>query len=380
MKIGIITLPLHTNYGGILQAYALQTVLQRMGHDVRIIDHDSMKMRKLSLWKMPLAYSKRIIKNIIGRPTPIFLEQKLNRETPVIRQHTNKFIEKYIRRFIIEDFNQIKESDFDAFVVGSDQVWRPKYFEQSFKSNISNAFLGFAKDWDIIRLSYAASFGVDTWEYNSRQTENCKELLKLFKGVSVREDSAVELCRNYYGIDAVHVLDPTMLLTKEDYMLLISSIDLPPSEGEIMTYILDKTESKLSVVEEISLKTRYKPFSVLAESKDVIKDVRFRIQPPVEKWLKGFYDAKIVVTDSFHACVFSIIFHKPFIAILNEQRGASRFHSLLKMFNLEDRILVPNVMNTFEKIEEPLPSSVYDKLGELRKYSLSFLDFINALK
>lgn len=377
MKIGIITLPLHTNYGGILQAYALQTVLQRMGHDVQIIDRDSMKMRKLSLWKMPLAYSKRIVKNLIGRPTPIFLEQKLNLETPVIRQHTNKFIEKYIRRFIIEDFNQIKDAEFDAFVVGSDQVWRPRYFEPMFGADISDAYLGFAKGRDVIRLSYAASFGVDTWEYNSRQTENCKELLKLFKGVSVREDSAVELCRKYYGIDAVHVLDPTMLLSLEDYISLIDVARPSQSDGELLTYILDVTEEKSKFIKDVSAKTGYKPFSVIAQSTDFNTEVSMRIQPPLESWLKGFMDAKIVITDSFHACVFSILFRKPFLAIVNEGRGASRFRSLLGLFGLEDRIVDINKPISKEIIEIPVPVSVYKTLDALRDKSFDFLNKIN---
>lgn len=374
MKIGIITLPLHTNYGGILQAYALQTVLQRMGHDVRIIDHDSMKMRKLSLWKMPLAYSKRIVKNLIGLPTPIFLEQRLNQEIPVIRQHTNRFIEKYIRRFVIEDFNQIKKADFDAFVVGSDQVWRPRYFEPMFMTDITDAYLGFAKDWDVIRLSYAASFGVDIWEYNSRQTKNCKELLKLFKGVSVREDSAVELCRKYYGLDAVHVLDPTMLLSREDYVSLIDAARPPQSDGELMTYILDVTEDKSRFIKDVSIETGYKPFSVIAKSKDFNAEVSNRIQPPLESWLKGFMDAKIVITDSFHACVFSILFRKPFLAIVNEGRGASRFRSLLGLFGLEDRIVDIHKSIKKEKIETPVPASVYETLDGLREKSVDFLN------
>lgn len=377
MKIGIITLSLHTNYGGILQAYALQTILQRMGHDVRIIDHDSMKMRKLSLWKMPLAYSKRIVKNLIGRPTPIFLEQKLNRETPVIRQHTNKFIEKYIRRFLIEDFNQIKEAEFDAFVVGSDQVWRPRYFEPMFGTDISDAYLKFAKDWEVIRLSYAASFGVDSWEYDSRQTENCKKLVELFKGVSVREDSAVELCRKYYGIDAVHVLDPTMLLSQEDYISLIDAAKPPQSDGELMTYILDVTEEKSRFIKDISDKTDYKPFSVIARSNDFRTDVSERIQPPLESWLKGFMDAKIVITDSFHACVFSILFRKPFLVIVNEGRGASRFRSLLGLFGLEDRIVDIHKPISKEIIETPVPASVYETLDALREKSFDFLNKIN---
>lgn len=378
MKIGIVTLPLHTNYGGILQAYALQTVLQKMGHKVWVIDYDNRKSCWPPLSRMPGVYIKRIIKNLIGRPTPIFLEQKINRDSPVIRQHTNKFINKYIQRFIIEDFNQIKETDFDAFVVGSDQVWRPRYFESMFKTDITDAYLGFAEHWDVIRLSYAASFGVDEWEYDLNQTRICKKLLKLFKGVSVREESAIKLCNNQYDIEAVHVLDPTMLLSCEDYVCLIDTNQHPMSDGEIMTYILDPTENKLNIVKDIVRQTGYRTFSVIAKSKDIAADVSNLIQPPLEDWLSGFMNAKIVITDSFHACVFSILFKKPFLAIINEDRGASRFYSLLKMFNLEDRIVDRFNSSNEMDIESPIPETVYSILAELKDKSINFLNIING--
>ena len=150
MRIGIITLPLHTNYGGILQAYALQTVLERMGHDVRLIEERRGALR-LPLWKAPLTYGKRIAKNALGHPCPVFYEQKYNREQPVVRQYTDAFINKYIRREEVDSFADIEEHGFDAIVVGSDQVWRPKYLGR----NLSRTYLDFTKGWNIRRVAYA---------------------------------------------------------------------------------------------------------------------------------------------------------------------------------------------------------------------------------
>ena len=113
MKIGILTLPLHTNYGGILQAYALQTVLERMGHDVCLIEKKRQPLR-LPLWKAPLSYGKRIVKNLTGHPYPIFFERKVNREEPLVRQNTDKFVNKYIKRRFVDDFSEIGKDDFDA--------------------------------------------------------------------------------------------------------------------------------------------------------------------------------------------------------------------------------------------------------------------------
>lgn len=346
MKIGILTLPLHTNYGGILQAYALQTVLERMGHEVHVIEE---KRRPLSIpiQNMPFCYGKRIVKNIIGRKFPIFYEQKYNREQPIIRQNTDKFIKKYIHIAEYDDFSDIKELEYDAIVVGSDQVWRPKYFGLN---QIENAYLKFAEGWNIKRIAYAASFGTDEWEYNSKQTSECGRLLRMFDAVSVREDSGVDLCKRYFGVEAQHVLDPTMLLNREDYIKLFEAADTPKSKGNLLCYILDETEEKKALIKRIADEKGLIPFNVKSQSDDINSPVSERIQPSLEQWLRGFYDAEFVVTDSFHACVFSILFNKPFIVYGNVDRGLSRFKSLLTMFGLEDRIIT-NVIDEVNSSE-----------------------------
>lgn len=148
MKIGILTLPLHINYGGILQAYALQTVLERMGHEVHVIEKKKKPLR-LPTYKIPLCYGKRIAMNLLGHKTPVFYERKYNRERPVVRQNTDKFIHKYVHLVQYDDFSDIKESEYDVIVVGSDQVWRPKYFGNDI---IEQAYLKFAENWNIKRI------------------------------------------------------------------------------------------------------------------------------------------------------------------------------------------------------------------------------------
>ena len=336
MKIGILTLPLHTNYGGILQAYALQTILERMGHEVVVLSHR--RKYSLSIWRQPLSYSKRIIKKyILGRKdTRIFAEQHQQKEYAILSQHTQKFIDTYIHTYNVESFKNLKSADFDAIIVGSDQVWRPKYFTYLFNASIENAFLSFAQEWNIKRVSYAASFGTEDWEYIAEDTSLCGDLLKLFNVVTVREESAIRLCQERLGVEASHVLDPTMLLSKEDYIKLFDVSNTPKNSGNLLTYILDNTPEKTDIINKISKEKGLTPFRVNSKAKGPNISVEERIQPPVEAWLRGFYDAEFVVTDSFHACVFSIIFGKPFVVIGNKDRGMARFESLLKMFELED--------------------------------------------
>lgn len=362
MRIGILTLPLHTNYGGILQAYALQTVLDRMGHEVVVVD--APKLSYLPIWKWPFSYPKRIISYILRKSNIIFYERYYNQTYPIISQHTQKFIDEYINRIEVQNFNDLKEEDFDAIIVGSDQIWRPKYYKK-----IENAFLDFAKMWKIKRIAYAASFGTDEWEYNAKQTKTCKKLIKLFDAVSVREDSGVILCKKNLEVDAVHVLDPTLLLNTNDYIRLFKEKNIPQSQGDLLCYILDETQEKTNFINKVANEKNLKPFRVNAKVEDYGAPLNERIQPPLEQWLRGFYDAELVITDSFHACVFSIIFNKPFLVLGNKKRGVARIKSLLKLFALEDSLIV--------SYEEYLPNNLncnlQSNLEELRIKSYDYL-------
>lgn len=368
MKIGIITLPTRTNYGGILQAYALSLVLRRMGHDVQHI-YTPVKWR-INYIKYPYIIFKRIIKNILRKQhNKIFLEFYLNKTYPRVSKYTQKFIDINIPYIEIKSFTDIKEKDFDTFIVGSDQVWRPLYFH-----NIEQAFLKFAKNWNVKRIAYAVSFGTDKWEYTHAQTKECKRLINLFDIVSVREASAIKLCNEQFETVAQHVLDPTLLLTAEDYISLFRTTNVPKSKGTLLNYILDETKEKETIINNIAKQKKLIPFRVNSKIENLQAPISERIQPPVEQWLRGFYDAEFVITDSFHACVFSIIFNKPFIVIGNNERGMARFHSLLSMFKLEKCLLLPTNKATINDISIDW-NFVNKKRDEMIRKSLNILTF-----
>lgn len=330
MRIGILTLPLHANYGGILQAYALQTVLERMGHEVKIINMSN--RLSLPVWKWPYSYPKRFFrKYILNMQEKIFVEQYYNHVYSILNQNTQSFIEEYIHCLNVRRLQSLKEIDFDAIVVGSDQIWRPKYFPQ-----IADAYLEFAERWNIKRIAYAVSFGTDEWEYTLKQTKRCSELSQKFDLVTVREDSGIKLCRKYYGIDAIHVLDPTMLLEPDDYVSLVKKANIIQSKGTLLYYILDETDEKRNLATKLAEKKGLTIFDIQNKAEDENLPLKDRIHLPVEQWIRGFMDAEFVITDSFHACVFSILFNKPFIAVNNCDRGQARIKSLLTMFGLQE--------------------------------------------
>lgn len=372
MRIGILTLPLHTNYGGILQVYALQTVLERMGHEV-IVFATPNKAYLPPFWKLPLSITKRVLLKGLGKVDRIFIEHHLNKTLPVIAKYIQPFIDNHIHRKVIRKFTDLKSQDFDAIVVGSDQVWRSIYFiPMWFGQPIENAYLFFTKGWKIKRISYAASFGTDKWEYNKEQTLHSKEALQMFDAVSVREESGVKLCKQYFEVDALHVLDPTMLLDANDYIELFKQKQTPKSKGNLLNYVLDETDEIENLIKKVASVKKMIPFAVNNPYEgDETQPLNQRIKPSVETWLRGFYDADFVITDSFHACVFSIIFKKQFIVVGNRKRGMARFESLLKMFGLEERLVDEKVdINTLQSIDY---DKVYNHYGKLKEKSLHFV-------
>lgn len=374
MRIGILTLPLHTNYGGILQAYALQTVLERMGHEVVVFDTPN-KIPLPPLKDIPKCFLKRIVKKLLGRNQKIFYEYYQNKKViPVVSQNTQKFINSYIHRKEIRNFKELDGDSYDAIVVGSDQVWRPLYFVPGWRwQEIENAFLSFASKWNIKRLSYAASFGTEDWEYTDQQTQRCKALLQVFDAISVRETNGVTLCKKYFDMDSVHVLDPTMLLNEADYSIFFQKSNTPKSNGTLLNYILDETEKNRVLIMDVANQKCLRAFSVTnPHENDETKPLNERIKPSVEMWLRGFYDAEFVITDSFHACVFSILFKKQFVVVGNKERGLSRIESLLLCFGIENRI----VEDSAQVMRLPLIDydTVYVKLEKYRKKSFDFLN------
>ena len=221
-------------------------------------------------------------------------------------------------------------------------------------------------------MAYAASFGTDEWEYTPEQTEMCARLLKAFDAVSVREKSGVGLCREHFGVAAKHVLDPTMLLTADDYTKLFEAAGTPKSKGTLLCYVLDETPEKTALINKIAAERHLIPFRVNSKVENIMAPLPERIQPPVEQWLRGFYDAEFVVTDSFHACVFSIIFNKQFIVYGNAARGMSRFISLLEIFGLNNRLLKD--LSKFKSVDDINWHEVNSTLDAKRK---EVNDFIN---
>ena len=365
MKIAILTLPLHTNYGGILQAYALQTVLERMGHEVVHLQSKVEYPRLHNPAVMPLVWVKRLYRKYFQGDSalPVF-----NHPYKSVRENTDRFISNNLNcRFLApEEWNEGLAREYDAFVVGSDQVWRPNY-----TSDVTRFFTAFLGHSDICRIAYAASFGVDVNEFSDEQLACGREYLKLFSAISVREESGIRLCKELFDVQACQVLDPTMLLRREDYQRFTSTA--PQSPGNLMVYVLDRTEEKDAFISGFAEKRGLVPFYANSKTEipwNVDIPIGERKQPPLENWLRGFADAEFVLTDSFHACVFSILFHKPFGVFVNLERGLSRIESLLRPLGLMDRCITDAPVDLDRSIDWKLIDNV---LMQKAESSMEFL-------
>lgn len=362
MKIGIVTLPLHINFGGFLQNYALQQVLMSLGHEPITLNQRPRKKKIVELFNGVVKPNiKTLALSVIGKKGQRKYEHFARKSLrPILWEESTRFY----NRFIIhtpplnpqKDFNTVcGEYSLDAVITGSDQVWRPRYVE-----NLRVNYLGFVPK-GVKKLAYAASFGTDKWEYEDRDAEKCKELIKDFTLLTVREESAVGLCKEHFSVTSYQTLDPTLLLEKEDYEKLYELEKEPKSPGSLFCYVLDTTPKKKKLIAKIATEIKQTPFYVnIGEStnhyskKYILSHIEQFKNPSVTKWLRSFADAEMVIADSFHAVAFSIIFNKPFWVIGNKERGLSRFTSILKMFHLENRLLDEDVQLGTHNWKEPI--------------------------
>lgn len=369
-------MPQRSNYGGLLQAYALQTVLSRLGNEVEILQREYPYNA--------LSFKEKV--NLLIRPCVCKIRRErypllTSKEKQIISRNTDVFVQKYFKRSpMFYDTQSLKKycesSGIDGYVVGSDQVWRPRYCP-----SVSDYFLGFTRGRHVKRIAYATSFGVDSWEYSEEDTSMCQQLVKDFDAVGVREDSAVMLCKDNLKVDVQHVLDPTMLLTSEDYVAIATEDRSTPSYGKLFYYLLDSNEEKTRVVNAISKALDIKSYGCMPEKAyrgEVLKNRDRYTFPSPAQWIRSFMDAEVVVTDSFHGTVFSILFNKPFWVLGNVRRGNTRMESLLRMFELENRMIASEDINQTDWSEPIDWNKTNCMLSDWRSRSMQFLT--NALK
>ncbi|MBP3749799.1 MAG: polysaccharide pyruvyl transferase family protein [Ruminobacter sp.] len=324
VKVGLLSFHFANDYGSVLITYALQNIVKKLGFVPEII-------------------------NFIGKEVPV-------------KPNFVSFRDNFLKLSpLAEDYDSLCKLQryYQKIIVGSNQVWR--FFDQNVY------MLKFASGIKSL-ISYAASFGKVS--YSATDTESAKHLLSRFSSISVREQTGVNICQNQFGLPALRVLDPTLLLDADDYQSIIDFYAPQNINQEYIGYSLSKKNKE----QNSDILSNNQNFGNKFLIKDITRSLGNDKDSNVGEWLNCIKNSKCVITDSYHAIIFSIIFKRNFICLLPSENKSGPVFSLLSLFNLTDRIVKtlndvkPNLLNNAIHYDE-----LYKKLNIEKKRSLNYL-------
>ncbi len=346
MRIGTITFHWGTNYGAVLQAYALQQYLKRSGHDTEIIDYRPLKVRQYEfLWTIVRRDFKRV--------------SKLRKFNSFRRNHL-----KLSSRIFRKNSDLVKHChNYDAYITGSDQVWNVAFTQRAEGKVTLSYYLNFVKD-SKKRISYATSFGTDKLPQDV--IECAKPELNKFHAISVREKTGKQIVERM-GFDATITLDPTLLIEHDSYDSLISSYK-PKKVYQLFSYILHDNQALAHKVKDFVFD---KYFDCNTQAKYENQSIS------ITDWLYNLKHSEVVVTNSFHGTIFALIFHKNFMVIpVGGSAMNDRITTLLDSVGLSDAILsefdIANIERLYNKTIDW--NEIDKKLADYRKHSIDFLE------
>ena len=354
-KIGILTLPLAYNYGGILQASALYRFLEDNGFEPLLLSREPES-----------AWYKRLGRRVAGMVP--FFDYKGHRAEARQKSMHVPFIAKTMPnrtgplRTKSDLQTSVRRHGLDAVIVGSDQVWRPVYHKDSAPLRY---WLDFVDPTRTRRIAYAASFGREDWNRPDLDPAITK-LMAQFHAVSVREASGARICADHFGYgDAAVTADPTILVDPSFHTQHARS---PAAVGgTLLNYVLDRGPDDIALINGLAARL---------DGVQRTADLGLGQQrETADQWMGNFQNADYVYTDSFHGTVFSILFNRPFVAKCNRARGSDRFVNLLGQLDLRDRLVYePDLDRVTELLRTPIDyASVNDKVAQLREKSKQIL-------
>lgn len=297
------------NYGSAMTSYAINRVLNSMGKTVLMLD-----------WP------------ILAEKAPAhFADTK-----------TRRFAKHFYEQSMITRMADYKRFNYhcDTFVVGSDQLWN---WYSNRDIGTYYYFLDFVDDWRK-KIAYSTSFGHDNVYYPEEMRLKISYLLNRFDAISVREKSAVEVCRRDFNVDAVQTMDPVFLCSMEDYDKAIALSNVEITQPYVLAYILNPTDEKMESIRYVASQLHL-PYHVILDGQDDFEKLKALANDPnvlenieIADWLKYFKNAEYVITDSFHGFCYSIIFSRNMAVFPNKLRGLARFDTLSQSAGLEDRL------------------------------------------
>lgn len=379
-KIGCVIAYGHgqNNYGTSLQGYATVKKISDLGCDFEILRY----RKQLSLFrKIYLVFQmfrcggffskSRVVKEKINKVLHKQYSKNISIRTSAVNRFKKKKLIPHFREYNSLDDLHNNSSNYEVILVGSDQVWTPMGLYSRYYN------LLFVKD-EVCKVSYASSFGVSSIpKFQKKQT---KEYLDRFEKIGVRESTGKNIVESLTEKQAIVVLDPTMLLTREEWMEEIRDAKITEKPPYIFCCFLGKNKAHRDAVRTLSEKTSLRVVDIKHMDEYIQDDEEFADSSPYnvspDDFIKYIQNADYVCTDSFHCAIFSIIFHKKFMVfyrfpVNSKISRNSRIDNLLELFGLQNRLFKgDNIGEIFSEIDYEI---VTNRLDELRKESINFL-------
>lgn len=352
MKVSCLTFHDSMNYGTVLQAYALQTVVSEMGHDYEIINYSNAEKHKHD--------------TLLGRnkeqSLPFYLYKLANLPQNILKHRKfQRFRKRFLRitpRFYTMEALRKYAVGRNAILTGSDQVWNCEMIRED-----PAYFLKFADTHK--KIAYAASVGLS--KLSDQQCAFYQEMLSDFDRIAIREPSGAELIQNICGKPTRTVLDPTLLLTREDWSKVAAT---PPKGPYIFAYVLEHNPPAQAFLKKLQKQTGLPIRYVSRGIVSAVRDGATRIPSP-EEWVSQIMHAAYVVTSSFHGTAFSVNFHRTFYTFIDGDATQSRQVDFLRSVGLESR-LNPNYPGEIS-LEKPDFSHVDEVLNQRRTEAYKYL-------
>lgn len=377
-KLALIS-AINNNYGTMLQAYAMQKVLEHYDFDVDIFNYVSDPVKQiyrifnLVFLKTKLkAYLIKIVTKLLY--PKIYLQIKIREEAFILFKKNNLNLTERIN-----SKNQLKDKilSYDVVLLGSDQVWNPQNMEMDYYT------LNFVPD-SIPKITYAPSFGVS--DIPNYQKEKTKHYLSRIEHISVREISGAKIIKKLIDRDVDVVCDPTALLEAKDWDILKTNKKYT-EDDYIFCYFLGNNMIHRKFANEMAKKLKCKILSIQHMDEFVKEDLKFSdlsvydVDPG--DFINLIFNARLVITDSFHGSMFSIYYKKPFY-VLNYSKPDdknsvnSRIESIIKILEIEDRRIAGNENIELSQVDKINWDDVHARLRSFRNNSFTYLN--NALK
>lgn len=363
MLVNIITRHGPSNYGSILQSIATLKAIEKLGHKAEIIDYQRKDERGMGSILNALRKKKEWSGNPIKKLAYIAVRYPIEKLAEIKFDAFRKKNLAMTRR--ISDSKELSNLTPDMFLTGSDQVWGPIGADDYDGAY----FLDFADG--VRRGSYAGSFGKT--RFTDEIEHKYAEMLRQYDSLTVREDAAVKMIKDWGLPEPKQVLDPTLLLNKDEWSDLITEADSAPEGEYILVYQLHNNPKLNEYATALSRKLNLPVYRMSPYLHQIKRCGKFVWLPSLGKFLSMIKNAKLLVTDSFHGTAFAINLNTQFVDILPTNGTSSRNQSILQLTGLTDRIITDE--NDFEtplKIIDYAP--VNRIIDEARKESMKALD------